>query len=106
MLLIELVSRLEFTLPVNGKNACRSSLILMAPTIEGELDSGAALFLNSRRLRCCKPFCCGQTTLNLLEPNKTTEMLMAFVKCSCSPLMMPTIEGDSYFGTVRCFYYH
>jgi len=27
-------------------------------------------------------------------------MLRAFVKCSCSPLMTPTIEGDPYFGTV------
>jgi len=46
MLLVELVSRFEFTLPANGKNVCRSSLILMAPTIEGEPDSGAALYSN------------------------------------------------------------
>jgi len=45
MLLIELVSSFEFTLPANGKNVCRSSFPLMSPTVEGEPGAGTVLFL-------------------------------------------------------------
>jgi hypothetical protein len=46
MLLIELISDFEFTLPTNGKSVRKTSSTIMVPTIEGERDSGIVLFLN------------------------------------------------------------
>jgi hypothetical protein len=51
MVLIELISKFEFTLPEDGRKVYRRHAALMVPTIEGEQNNKPALFLDISVIR-------------------------------------------------------